>query len=992
MLRLTLLRPRSFFALGLILLLGPPGGGRAGLTVAAPDETAGDFHVQAWTTEHGLPHNTISGLAFDHAKYLWLGTLGGLSRFDGSQFKEVPIPAAHRRVGFNIRALTVENSGDLLLLPTSGEILRYSKGAFTPHPASQAIAGRMATDLYAAPDGALWIYLSGGPLLRWTGQATETFDSSAGLPAGATSASFASDRDGRIWVAAGAFAGYYAQGRLVPEPLPAGGPAVLADDGAGGIWIGTPQAVIHRRGETREVLRLGPADDNGETLENVLDVCAAGPGELWLAAGRQGLFTLQAGRLERIPLPPMHVVSVRAGPEGDIWIGTAGHGLRQLRRKNYRLFNAAAGLRENVSNTVFGDPRGGVWLANNRGGLHEVSGRTPRPVPVSFEGEIVDVSTGVFDARGNLWLGGGAGLFRQSPAFTGPVEKLPQPSRQLALLHCARNGDVWFASHAGDFGFYRDGQLRLFTAAEGYDGQSIRTLAEDAGGRLWAGTFQGDLYCFTGGRLEKSSVGDPVHDILFDDRGDQWIATASGLLHRAADGQFRKLTRAHGLADDILGRILLGDRGNLWLSSRGGFFLVNLEELRAVLAGRQDTVRSIPFGRDQGLSGLAPLHNYTPSSHKSPDGRLWFSTASGVVAINPGPSLNRPPPSIRLDAVLVNGTPADPTALLLPPGPHRLEFKFSAPSYGDTESVRIRYQLVGADPGWREALRSRETSYSGLAPGRYRFQLQAGNASGDWNPLQSDITVVVARAWWQQPWIWAVGAFLTALLAVTQGRRWSQHQLRRRLRTLEQEHNVERERVRIARDLHDDLGGRITAINLLVERLRHDAPAAHRQDLALLGERSRHLSAELHNIVWMLRPQTGAVTDFADYLRRYCERFLATPVLPVAVSCQADVNHPLSTEVQHHLFSIAKEAVNNALKHGRPSRIAVAITATTARLSLTVSDDGAGFDPAAPDAARGNGLANIRARADEIGAEVNLASAPGQGTRLTLLLPLARPV
>lgn len=962
-----------------------------GRVVAAEEsrDLNAEFFIRTWTTEQGLPHNSIGCLGFDQKRYLWLGTPAGLSRFDGLQFTEYPLKADHQNSGANIRAIAPRKSGTLLL-PTSGEIIELTEGHFRVHPASNATNGLRPSQLYQARDGAVWIYFSGREFLRWTTSSVERYPVEI-APQSFQAASFAEDGEGNLWIAVEGFIGRYSQGRLTTPPefanRPGEGVALTADT-HGAIWLCVGGEIIRCAGPDREVIPLRPIGGSRIPFETPVGLCADRSGQLWIAAGRSGLFVLRQGRLIRVALPPVSVTSVREGPEGDIWVGTNGNGLMQLRPKTYRLFNARAGLLQNNCSSVVGDGAGGVWLSNGRGGLYEVAGASPRQVIVRYGDTVLDISTATFDADGNLWCGNKDGLFRQSPAFTGPVEKMPSPASRVSLLYRAKNGEVWFGSHVGEFGFYRHGELHLFTSADGYDGEAIRALAESPDGRVWAGEYGGKMYRSTRDTLQPFRVDHPVHDILFDGRGDMWVATAGGLLRHKQDGEFQTFTRAHGLADNILGRLLEDDRGNLWLSSRRGFFRVALEELRALAAGKVSSVHSIPFGHDQGLSGLAALNNYSPSSHRSADGQLWYATASGVVAIDPKSSMQTAAPDVLLDGVRVNDVDVSPANVVIPPGPHRVDFKFSIPSYGDSESVRVRYRLEGAHPGWKDALKSREVTYSGLATGEYRFQLQSGNADGVWNPAQPAVSFVVQPSWWQRPAVWSSGTLVFAAAGVLLFRQWSHRQYRRRLRALEQENHLERERMRIARDLHDDLGGNITAINLLAERLRQTAPAEHAPDLAQLGERSRHLSAELHSIIWMMRPNHGTVTEFADYVEKFCSRFLATPAAHLTVTSQVESDRTLATDLQHHLFSIIKEAVMNARKHAQAERISIRIAAFPRRLEIFVEDNGRGFDPASPDMTHGNGLDNMRARALEIGGEVLIESVRNKGTRIAVSLQL----
>jgi signal transduction histidine kinase len=305
----------------------------------------------------------------------------------------------------------------------------------------------------------------------------------------------------------------------------------------------------------------------------------------------------------------------------------------------------------------------------------------------------------------------------------------------------------------------------------------------------------------------------------------------------------------------------------------------------------------------------------------------------------------------------------------------------------------VRYQLAGFDFGWIDADRDRRASYVRLPPGSYTLRVSAANQDGRWTEPGASLAVTVVPAWWQRWW------FAAALVAGFTGgvvwlvRFWSHRRLKRRLHQLQREHALEKERARIARDLHDELGGSLTQIRMLADRLRRHAPNAEAQTVAAqLSTRTRRLTGELESIVWTVSPKNNTWDRLAAFIGQYALRFFRdTPLACTVHGIDSIPALPLRPDEQHHVLAVAKEALNNTLKHASATRVTVTMAAADGVFSLEIRDNGTGFDAHDSALPARNGLTNMRARAREIGARLELETAPGAGTRIALHLPLVSP-
>ena len=283
--------------------------------------------------------------------------------------------------------------------------------------------------------------------------------------------------------------------------------------------------------------------------------------------------------------------------------------------------------------------------------------------------------------------------------------------------------------------------------------------------------------------------------------------------------------------------------------------------------------------------------------------------------------------------------------LRLPPGHRRLEFEFTAPSFAAPENVQFRYRLEGFDEDWIDAGSERTASYSRLPAGNYQFRVKACNGDGVWNEEGSAVGFAVTPFFWQRWWFrLGVLAAFTSAVAVT-ARFASLRRLRRKLLALEQEAALNRERARIAKDIHDDLGGSLTQVELLLELAMQDSsePGKVEERVRRVSTAVRGVGEALDEIVWAVNPRNDTVPDLIDFLSQFAAEFLHT----AGIRCRVDLPddpppQPLSPEVRHHLFLVLKEALNNIARHAGAGEVRLQITVDARSMGLVIEDDGAG--------------------------------------------------
>jgi signal transduction histidine kinase len=390
---------------------------------------------------------------------------------------------------------------------------------------------------------------------------------------------------------------------------------------------------------------------------------------------------------------------------------------------------------------------------------------------------------------------------------------------------------------------------------------------------------------------------------------------------------------------------------------------------------------------------------------KTADGRLWFPTAKGLVAVDPTDvKINRLPPPVRIEEMRVDdnefadGYVAGPVKVS--PGRHRIEFEYTGLSYVAPEKVRFRCRLNGFDSKWDDVGTKRVATYNYIPPGRYTFQVVACNNDGVWNETGASLKFEVLPFFWQTTWFHALGGVITVLAAG--GVVWfeTRRRMRRRLERAERQRDIERERTRIARDIHDDLGAQLTRITMLSESASEPEIEPHRaaDGIRRIYDTARELTRSMDEIVWAVNPRHDTLESLATYLEKFAQDWLAG----AGIRCRLDLplqfpEWHLTSEMRHNVFLAFKEALHNVVKHSGASEVLIRLAVKEKSFELAVEDNGRGFAPdekrrSAPATlgrvASGNGVENMRRRLEAIGGSFALRSAPGNGTRVLFLVHL----
>jgi signal transduction histidine kinase len=529
---------------------------------------------------------------------------------------------------------------------------------------------------------------------------------------------------------------------------------------------------------------------------------------------------------------------------------------------------------------------------------------------------------------------------------------------------------------------------------------------------VWIGTISG-LTRWQDGKFEDLGAHNPLfHCLVFslyeDADNTLWMGAKGKGLLRWRNGVVNEFTHKCGLFSDSIYAILEDAHSNLWFNSSRGVFRVDKRQLEAVAAGKETAVTSISYGTSDGILASSQYYDVTqPAACKDARGRMWFRTTQGVAVVDPETAaINALPPPVVIQQIIVDNQPVAagnlgleiPASMVIPPGNGSLEVHYAALSYRATEKNLYRYRLRGVDAGWVNSGNERVAKYNNLQPGRYYFQVMACNNDGIWNQRGQSVELIFQPHFWQTWW------FLTLMVAAAVGtiggtvRYLTRRRMQRQLHELEKQRAVECERSRIARDVHDQLGARLTSISFQgsIAKCSLNDPAEIEKQIEQMSASAREAVSSLHEIVWAVDPQNDSLEGLVAHISQQVEELFGNST----INCEVMIPEPippvhLSASVRHNLFLAIMEAANNAAKHSQATRVSVQVLPREKQLEILVADNGRGFEVAAVmgggknlSRRKGNGLSNMRERLESVGGRFKITSDPKQGTTIHLSVAL----
>lgn len=959
--------------------------------------------IDLWTTDNGLPQNTISGLCQAADGYLWLATFDGLARFDGVRFTTFKMSDAAGIRSNRFDSIFCAANGDLWAATEWSGITRYHNGQFTTYTTKDGLPSNEVKKVIGDSVGRIWA-LSGVSIVCWDPARSRFVDSCLGkgntlvstptwlgwLDRGTQSGVgfWGLSRD-RIHVfSSNRFADY-----PLPREWPARGAIAAGEDLNGDLWIGGVDKGLAKLVNGRWLTSTGEIFQYRDSRNNLWDIGLTSGG-----SERLQQYLIVSANSQRQKITFNDFLEDR---EGSVWLGTDGQGLYRLRKNAVSVLSQDDGLPDRNIYPIYQDHAGKVWIGTWNKGL-VCSDHGKLKTFTTANGLVSNRITSISEDRdGILWVASDPGLQKlHNGRFEQVRTTLGRGIAVVRAIHQDSEGTRWFGTAEGLFR-NRNSEWKLIKAKEGLAGDDVRVIINGRAGSLWIGGY-GGLTRLDHGKFQHWTQADglPSDTIrcLYEDKdGVLWIGTYDGGLGRFQNGHFTHYTLRDGLFNNGVFQILEDSLGNLWMSSNRGIFRVSKHELTEVAMGTRRSVRSIAFTKSQGLRNAECNGGLWPAGIRARDGRLWFPTQDGVAIIDPEHLETNPRvPPVVIESVLVDGrsSPLD-HAIRISPRQENLEVQYTALSLIDSEQVQFRYQLAGLDRNWTPSISRRTAYYSHLPSGEYDFHVIAANSDGVWNQLGATVHVSVLPPFYRTWWFVLLASLMVAGVVYWA---WQFRVLQLKRAYAAQEAfsrqligSQESERRRIAGELHDSLGQQLLIIKNWAALALGSAVGNEqvKEPLTEISATASHAIDEVRGIAHNLRPYALEKLDLSSAIQDLIDQVAATSPIQFTADL-APVKGLFASEVEVSIYRIVQEALNNTVRHSRASHARVTIRRDAEIVELKIEDDGCGFVPndgrAETRGRQGFGLRGIAERVRMLGGQVTIQSTIGAGSTIHIFL------
>lgn len=984
--------------------------------------------LRIWRNASGLPSDSVTAIVQTRDGLLWIGTDAGLARFDGVKFTEVPLATSATNHSVAITALCEDSDGFLWIGTAQSGLFKISTGQVQHFTVRQSLLDDNITSLEADNNGRVWIGTKSG-LNLWNGKKFVSFTVADGLPDKFISGVNVA-RSGTVWITTRVGMCRYVDGHIAPYAFQTESqgrsPEFLGayEDRRGNLWAFGDTYLIN----LAEGKRFNYFRSSESPSVRIWSLCEGRDGRLWIGTSGRGLFCFEENRFQPVTLGENHgsydVRAICEDREGHLWLGTSGGGLAQLRPQSMHVLRVGQGLPLGAPTAMALDASGKIIVAMQREGLF--AGDAGRFEAVGGNDGLLahQFVTSIAAARdGTIWAGTLAGgLFGWRNEREVHFTTANGLSDNAVLAACVDTaGAVWASTGGGTVHRFADNKFSHFGSEQGLPETPVTVLLPQAEAGLWAGTQDGQILRAADGKFTSVEMANVVgrHPVLVLHEGDGgrlWIGTAGGGLVCLSKGAAIGWNTARGLPSDTVAGVVEDAAKNLWLATGAGIYRVTRHDVQAALDNPRLSL-ACKFVADAKTTVAATPVFGGPRAVLAPDGELWFATSDGVLNVDTRQSENAPTTfPVVMENVALNG--AAPISLLrgalwpladeakkdfrAPVDLRALEFHFTALSYVAPEELHFRYKLEGVDADWVNDTGNRSARYGRVPSGHYRFRVAARNGDGNWQEAPETFAFTVPTPLYYQRWaiflyVLAAVALVTSIVRLVSHRR-----LRFALARLEQQQSLERERMRIARDMHDEMGSKLTKISFLSEHAQMDAESSgpNAEKIQAIAQTSRELLQTMDEIVWAVNPRNDTLENLVTYLSHYAIEYFQNTSVECELRLPPELSpHPLSSEVRHNLFLTFEEALSNVLKHSGASKVQVEMTVNHLGLEVKIADNGHGFklsppfgEVAEPNPGKrvGNGLKNMRQRLADIGGECLIGSDVGAGTTVTLRVRLVK--
>ncbi|WP_069130825.1 sensor histidine kinase [Rhodohalobacter halophilus] len=927
---------------------------------------------RTYSIESGLSESGGHDLLQDSKGYVWVATGYGLNRFDGKLFRQYyeDNGLANNRV----HAL-MEDSGHKVWAGTESGISIVEGDTLQTPDYLLELSGSSIQALFEDRNGAVWIGTTSRGLWRLTRNRILENISEKYFPGIRNVHAIGQTEDEAIWIASteGLVRLEADSVRIFSEEdgIAGSGFQELTVDRYNRVWVGSSDGLIRYDHDSFRLFGRDAGLDNTQ----ITSISVQDYRTIWVGT-EGGLNRFDGSRFTGYTrdqgLPVTIIRSLMIDREDNLWIGTLGSGISHYSGPVFESFNIDTGIPNNVVTGFIEDADGAIWIATYGGGVTRYDGERMTVLDES-DGLINNkVYTFYRDSSDRIWIGTREGIsIYENGRFT-TFEAFDIEFRSVRKIYLDEaSGEIWIATY--NAGLYRidDDGYDQFNTSNIFLNDTVMDIKKDEDGIYWFATY-GGVVRYDGEEFQFITIADDlpsngVIQIFIDDEGEKWFATFNGPA-RYRDGKVERLIRTRQIDTIFYFTIQDGD-GRYWFGTNRGLAHLRKEDIYAAQT-ELDRMTSYRFYTTN--QGLIANELNAGGSYLASDGSLWLGTVEGVSRFNTSLlKTNSVAPGLEFEEILISGNQVDPFREHTFSHEHNfLQATFSGLTFEAPEQIIYEYRLRGFDEGWQLG-RENSVRYPSLPPGEYRLQVRAYNADGAGGDKTAQFAFNILHPFYLQWWfiLFLLILFIGFILFTIR-----YYRIRKQV-------DIEKMRVQIASDLHDDVGSSLTELALQSDFLQaFEISDDMRGTLQQMGEQSRKIVSSLDDIVWSIDSRNDTAGDLTDRMQDYVNQMFSNGKCKVIYDFDdLDMDEKLPVQIKENIYLIFKEAVNNIVKHSNASRADVRFSFDGKGFDLLVSDNGTGIDK---NRKSGQGLNNIQMRAARVGADVDINSNDGFSIRV----------
>jgi signal transduction histidine kinase/ligand-binding sensor domain-containing protein len=939
--------------------------------------------LTTYTTKDGLIANeTGGGLQVTKDGIVWIGTRYGVSRFDGRSFTNYTI--ADGLVSNQIICSLLDRSGNVWFGTDKG-VSCFDGRSFKNYTTADGLVNNSIRCIYQDRKGTIWFGGMGGGMSAYDGISftnyTDTLISRQSIH------SILEDRTGNIWL------GTFRKG-------------LIRFDGKSFLSFTTKQGLVG------DIVNSLVEDRSGNIWAGTSDGVSCYQGGAFISFGRgQGM-------------PDNKVRNITEDKKGNFWFVTHSEGICRYDGKNFTIFSTGQGLPHNRVHRVFEDRSGELWFCTGNG-VSKYDGRSFTSYTPAHGLVSASVRCILQDPKGFMWFGTEMGLSRfDNQSFSNYTTAQGLPYNNVRDMVQDEAGNLWLGfSSAGGICRFNEKNIIVLDTAQGLSNIDITSMSMDSKGNILVGTYNGGVSIL---RKEKADKIERLADLKNNEK------------------LFENFTTAEGLADDVVYDIVEDKEGNIIIGTNLGYTIIRggIDPVKPV---SRENLEYFNWYNGYLLKDLITQAMYVDRT-----GAIWGGTGDVMVRFDHSAiHKSEQAPLVKIQGIKINNEKLDwnnillhkkssktekpedlvnaavleekivfdktlvqserdslykkfgdirftgitkfdflPVDLKLPYHHNNVTFDFAAIQPVRSLQVRYQYMLQGYDKNWSPVTEISSASFGNIDEGKYTFKVKAQSPDGIWSePVTYSFTVL--PPWYRTWWAYLLYASLVGFsLYVIYQDRIRRLKKRQALQLETVIATQEQERKRISRDLHDDVGTKLSALKFFLIALKDNAEKKQYPQVDLLVSNSGQLIDETITDVreMLLNLSPGILEDFgfATAVEALVSKINQANVIRIHLTVFG-LKRSLKKEYELALYRITQELINNVLKHSAAKNVDLQIGQRDDKVVIMIEDDGVGFD--VQKHKEGYGLKNLEARTKLLSGVMNIDSRPGKGTSVFIEVP-----